>query len=143
MPPVDRDQLEKQIKKEHKDLLHQLLEKRDQLVDQIRDLSSSSLTSNRQAGEELADVGGDDFMREVELHLVGEEEKIYYLIEDALERMQDGTYGGCVDCGGKIPKGRLQAIPYAKLCVECKQTREENEGVPPEKERDEVEELVE
>ena len=40
-------------------------------------------------------------------------------IEDALERIRDGSYGSCENCQGKIPKERLKAIPYARRCVKC------------------------
>lgn len=122
-----------------------LLKKRDQLIDQIQQLSESSLASNRQAGEELADVGSDDFMREVELALASEEERQFLLVQEAIERLHDGSYGQCVDCGGAIGDGRLEAIPYAKLCVDCKTLREENDGMPPEEnvEPETAEQLVE
>lgn len=126
-------------------LYNTLIEKRDQLIDQIHSLSESSLVSSRQAGEELADVGSDDFMREVELALASEEERQFLLVQEAIERLHEGSYGQCVDCGGAIGEGRLQAIPYAKLCVDCKGLREENNGMPPEEklEPEEVEQLVE
>ncbi len=143
MAKIDREELIQKIPREQQDLLESLLEKRDQLVDQIKNLSAASLNQNRQAGEELADVGGDNFMQEMELSLVGEEEKMYYLIEEALERMQNGEYGICNDCGDKIPRGRLEAIPYAKLCVGCKEKREENEGMPQGQDYQDAEELVE
>ncbi len=121
-----------------------LLDMRDQLVDQIKDLSSSSLISTRAAGEELADVGSDNFMRDMELTLVGEEQKTFQLIQEAISRVEDGTYGKCIDCGKLIPEGRLKAIPYAKLCISCKEVREANDGMPPEERAAEVaEELVE
>jgi len=121
-----------------------LLGLRDQIYDQIRTLSSSSLRANRSAGEELADVGSDDFIREIELSLVGEEQKTFLLINEAIERLDDGSYGSCIDCGGTISDGRLKAIPYAKLCVECKAAREANDGLPPDEiEEETADELVE
>src|SRR3989339_1495344 len=74
-----------------------LLDLRSQMAAQIRSLSASSLTSNKQAGEELADVGSDDFMRDTELALMGEEEKRLDLIERALQRIEEGSYGICQD----------------------------------------------
>ena len=47
-------------------------------------------------------------------------------IQDAFERIKDGSYGSCEKCQGKIPKERLRAIPYAPLCVKC-QTKAERE----------------
>lgn len=46
-------------------------------------------------------------------------------IEAALQRMADGTYGQCAGCGGAIGRGRLEAIPEAKLCVDCEERSEE------------------
>ena len=45
-------------------------------------------------------------------------------VERALERLDDGTYGRCENCGNPIPKARLQAFPRATLCVTCKQREE-------------------
>lgn len=101
---------------------------RDELVKQIRVLSSSSLISSRQAGEELADVGSDDFIRETELALMTEEGKQLALINLALESIQNGTYGICVDCEKVISEGRLRAKPFARLCIDCKTLREKDEG---------------
>jgi len=118
-----------------------LLELRDHLVDQMRQLSGASLTSNRQPGEELADVGSDNFSQEMGLTLLNADDQRFSLIQDALQRIKEGSYGSCIDCGTEIPKGRLKAIPYAKLCIHCKEIREKNEGIPPREELEE--ELVE
>lgn len=138
-------ELETKLSGKNRQYYDLLVKKRDQLIDQIQQLSKSSLVSSRQAGEELADVGSDDFMREVELALASEEERQFMLIQEAVERLYEGTYGQCVDCGGAVGDGRLKAIPYAKLCVNCKTLREENNGMPPEEnvEPEEAEQLVE
>jgi RNA polymerase-binding protein DksA len=47
-------------------------------------------------------------------------------IEDALERMAEGTYGTCEECGEAIPKARLEAIPYATYCLPCRQAIEDD-----------------
>ncbi|MBN2448983.1 MAG: TraR/DksA C4-type zinc finger protein [Lentisphaeria bacterium] len=103
-----------------------LLQERESIVRQIRSLSSASLTSSRQAGEELADVGSDDFIRETELHLMTEESNNLAQINAALESIAAGSYGICVDCAKAISVGRLRAKPYARRCIDCKTAREEN-----------------
>jgi DnaK suppressor protein len=115
-----------------------LLETRDNIIEQIRHLSAASLISPRQAGEELADVGSDDFLRDMELSQMGAEREKFLLIQDALERIKQGTYGLCLDCQRPIKRGRLDAIPYAKLCIRCKTNRELNGGNPPSEEADEL-----
>jgi DnaK suppressor protein len=67
----------------------------------------------------MADLGTDNFEREFTLSLMESEEDTLGRIEASLERIEDGTYGDCGECGAKIPKARLNAIPYATLCVKC------------------------
>jgi DnaK suppressor protein len=73
----------------------------------------------------MAELGSDNFDRELTLSLVGTENDTLDQIEAAIERIEDGTYGQCDECGGKISKPRLEAIPYAALCVRCASKREE------------------
>ncbi|OHB71951.1 MAG: transcriptional regulator [Planctomycetes bacterium RBG_13_63_9] len=67
----------------------------------------------------MADIGSDNFEQEFTLSLMQNEEGTLELIEASLERIEEGTYGQCEECGVKIPKTRLNAIPYASLCVKC------------------------
>jgi RNA polymerase-binding protein DksA len=67
----------------------------------------------------MADIGSDNYEQEFSLSLMENEGAALAKIEDSLERIEDGTYGACEECGGKIPKTRLNAIPYATLCVKC------------------------
>ncbi len=48
------------------------------------------------------------------------------LIDSALSRIQNGRYGACMKCGKKIPSERLEAIPYALMCIDCKSSDEKN-----------------
>jgi DnaK suppressor protein len=65
------------------------------------------------------------------LTLMSEEGRKIALIQDAIQRLIDGSYGECVDCRSKISQGRLDALPYAKLCIQCKTAREQNDNLPP------------
>ena len=67
----------------------------------------------------MADMGSDNFEQEFTLSLMESEEETLDQIEVALERVEEGVYGLCVECDGKIPKARLQAIPYTAYCVKC------------------------
>ena len=67
----------------------------------------------------MADIGSDNFEQEFTLSLMENEGAALEKIEASLERIDDGTYGTCEECGVKIPKSRLNAIPYATLCVKC------------------------
>ena len=67
----------------------------------------------------MADIGSDNFDQEFTLSLMENDEGTLEQIEDALERIESGTYGACVECGGRIPKARLNAIPYTPHCIKC------------------------
>ena len=67
----------------------------------------------------MAELGSDNFAQEFTLSLLESENDALDQIEAAIERIEDGSYGQCEECGGKIPKPRLEAIPYAALCVKC------------------------
>ena len=79
----------------------------------------------------MADYGGENFRRDMELQMLTEDGNVLELIEDAIKRLVDGDYGKCVDCGDNIPKGRLEVKPYALYCTNCKSIREQNDGMNP------------
>ena len=73
----------------------------------------------------MADIGTDNFEQEFTLSLMETEGGTLEEIETALERMEDGTYAQCEECGSKIPKKRLDAIPYTAMCIKCASRFEE------------------
>jgi len=74
----------------------------------------------------MAELGSDNFTQELTLSLLGSENDALDQIEAAIERIEDGGYGQCEECGEKIPKSRLEAIPYAALCVRCAAQQEKD-----------------
>ena len=72
----------------------------------------------------MADMASDDYERDFSLGRATDEQKALYVIDEALKRIEDGTYGSCSQCGKAIPKSRLKAIPQADLCIECKKMNE-------------------
>ena len=67
----------------------------------------------------LADLGTDNYDQEFTLGLIENEQGTLELVNEALERMDRGSFGKCVACGEPISKPRLQAIPYARHCIRC------------------------
>jgi RNA polymerase-binding transcription factor DksA len=65
------------------------------------------------------DVGPDSYEQEFTLSLIQNEEETLDMIESALERIEDGQYGICVECDGRISKARLNAIPHTPFCIKC------------------------
>jgi DnaK suppressor protein len=75
----------------------------------------------------MAELGSDNFEQEFTLSLLATEEDTLGMIERALERIENGTYGTCEECDGSIPKARLNALPHTPMCVKCASTRDARE----------------
>jgi DnaK suppressor protein len=74
--------------------------------------------------KDLADVAADDIDRKTLEALGSVELRRLQLIESALSRVENKKYGLCAKCGKKIPRERLEAIPYALMCINCKSSEE-------------------
>ena len=72
----------------------------------------------------MADQGTDNFDRELALNLASSRQEYLYDIEDAIRRVDEGTYGACESCGGAIELARLKALPFAKKCMACQNAAE-------------------
>jgi DnaK suppressor protein len=98
----------------------------------LSDAAESVLIADEASGE-INTGGGDQHLADHATELYGRElddsleenvEHVLQEIEDALQRIEEGTYGTCAVCGREIPEERLAAVPYATLCVEDKRARE-------------------
>ena len=74
--------------------------------------------------KDLADIASDDIDRKIIEALGSQELKRLKLIDSALGRIQQGQYGHCIKCGRHIPQERLEVIPYALMCIDCKSEEE-------------------
>jgi RNA polymerase-binding protein DksA len=113
-----------------------LLSIREKLVGKVDSMQGEALKRSRQdaSGDlsnvpiHMADVGTDNYERELMIELIQNGEESVRSIDTALEKIEDGTFGVCELCAKKINKERLKAVPYAKLCIDC-QREEEIENV--------------
>jgi DnaK suppressor protein len=109
-----------------------LLELRARLRGDVNGLADAALRKSRSEANgdlssmpiHMADIGSDNFEQEFTLSLMENDGAALEKIEASLERIEEGTYGSCEECGVKIPKSRLNAIPYAILCVKCASQQE-------------------
>jgi DnaK suppressor protein len=67
----------------------------------------------------MADLGTENYDQEFTLGLIENEQGTLGLVNEALDRMERGTFGQCAECGESISRPRLQAIPYARHCIRC------------------------
>lgn len=73
----------------------------------------------------MADQGTETMDREMAFMMASKQGRLIYHIDEALRRIKDGTYGTCQSCSKQISVARLEAVPHARLCIECK-SREED-----------------
>ena len=100
-----------------------LLALRQTIVGKTATLKTNALEQTiDRAGED--EDGSDSFMRLQNLGQVGEQNKTLQKIDEALHRIEDGTYGICEVCGQLIRKPRLQNLPFAHTCMECQSEME-------------------
>ena len=74
--------------------------------------------------KDLADIASDDIDRKMIEAIGSQELKRLKLIDSALTRIKQGKYGLCIKCSKRIPQNRLEAIPYALMCIDCKTDEE-------------------
>ena len=74
--------------------------------------------------QDLADQATEGYRKEFLYSLSDGERQTLLQVEEALRRMDEGTYEECTICGNKIPLPRLRAIPWASLCIECQERQE-------------------
>jgi DnaK suppressor protein len=88
------------------------------LEDETGELVSGS------ADQHMADTATETVGREIDYTLEESDGRLLAAIDDALARIDVGTYGICVNCGAQIAPERLEAMPWATLCIECKRKEE-------------------
>jgi DnaK suppressor protein len=86
--------------------------------------SLSDVSGENNYRDHMADQGSATFSRELDMTLVDNARENLVRIDAALVRMESGEYGVCTRCGAPIPAGRLEAMPDADLCIECKEWEE-------------------
>jgi RNA polymerase-binding transcription factor DksA len=112
-----------------------LLDLRKKMVGNVASMEDEALGKSGQdaSGDlsnvpiHMADVGTDNYERDLTIGLIQNGEEELKAIDNALERIGEKTYGSCEECGTKISKARLTALPYVQNCIEC-QRLEEEEG---------------
>ncbi|MCK4282741.1 MAG: TraR/DksA C4-type zinc finger protein [Candidatus Brocadiae bacterium] len=119
--------------RERKQFRKMLIELKRKLTNNIGHLQNDALktageTVDEWSGvptEHMAERGSDNFVRDLMIKVLQDSDAELCDINVALEKLEAGTYGLCENCSGKLKKKRLRALPFARLCIECKQEEEQ------------------
>lgn len=109
-----------------------ILKIKERILDEIKHISEDTLKKSQKdaAGDisgytyHMADVATDTYDREFSLGLASNERQSLYELDEAIKRVEDGTFGICEECKTPISKTRLKAVPFARLCVKCQERKE-------------------
>ena len=107
----------------YRQLLTQL---RREVSGDISDLEADAFSTDgdRLSVDNPADIGSESFAQEFSLELLQRDEATLAEIDEALDRVQAGTFGLCESCEEAIPRARLNAVPHARFCVDCQRKNE-------------------
>jgi len=110
---------------EEKDRVMRSLAQHEKIIKHTDD--QSGVEMGKAHSNHMADQGSDEYQYETTIKFANTEGRYLYNIEEALRRIEDGSYGKCQDCGKPIALPRLKRLPYTRLCIECKE-KEEAQG---------------
>jgi DnaK suppressor protein len=127
MANIERERRNDPLRRERYQVLKDMLEtRRQEIQDKLRSLRETlpnEITNVRDAEEQSV----HDFVQDVELALMEMKSETLQKIDDALRRLEEGSYGTCAECGREISEARLRALPFALLCIEDQERVEEAE----------------
>ena len=101
-----------------------LLDMKAQVLRGIRDDMKEDREGQKDEGRDTYDVASEERDREINYLLTDRDRGKVQSIDQALERLDEGTYGVCESCEGEITPERLKAMPFTRLCVQCQSERE-------------------
>ena len=108
-----------------------LMRIKEQITGDIRGLSDENNGSGNDRGGDvsghalhMADVATDMYDKEFTLGLAANDRELLYRVNEALDRIEDGSYGLCMNCKKPIPTTRLKAIPHTQTCLKCQELQE-------------------
>jgi DnaK suppressor protein len=109
--------------------LKRILEERrreimDQVQGKIRDVRSEGANNPNQGVLDAAESSENDIQDDIEFALIQMKSETLNKIEEALHRLDEGTFGYCFECGEEISERRLRALPFAVRCKDCEEARE-------------------
>ena len=112
----------------YKSIQKMLVKMRDEIIQEIANTRKMEADDLRNEIGDLYDLA--DKERDLQLsHILGDRDRGKLIeIDEALERIEDNTYGICEECGKRITSDRLKVMPFARLCVPCKSTMEKQMG---------------
>lgn len=121
--------MERDDKGRHGELRKMLIEIRDEILGKIAEEMGSKLEEDPRMSTlstlDIGDLSQLDIDEDIDYTLLNRQIERLHQVEEALDRLEEGTYGVCEDCGMPIKMERLKALPFTTYCVDCQSRREQ------------------
>jgi DnaK suppressor protein len=111
-------------KRKAKTYRDKLLLRREGLVGQVQAAEAYTRERDAEATQDPADMAANAYTKELLVSMSANDRQLLESIDAALERIEVGQYGKCVNCGQPIQEKRLEAVPWARLCLRCQDLNE-------------------
>ena len=111
-------------KRKTKSYRDRLLARRESLFSQVTEAEMSSRERDLEATQDPADMAANAYTKELLISMSANDRKLLQLIDEALERVEGGEYGECVNCGELVSEKRLDAVPWTRYCLKCQDLQE-------------------
>jgi DnaK suppressor protein len=102
-----------------------LLTKQEELLRLATKSEKDGREADEEATQDIADKAANSYTKEFLFHQSDEHRRLLQLVDEALQRMKDGTYGQCVACQEEVQQKRLEAVPWARHCIECQEKQDQ------------------
>lgn len=102
-----------------------LLAKQEELLRQVSKSEQDGRQADEEATQDIADKAANSYTKEFLFHQSDDNRRMLQLITEALERLKNGSYGLCVACGEEVQVKRLEAVPWARHCIECQEKQDQ------------------
>ena len=102
-----------------------LLDRRQELQEIVSKSEQDGREADEEPAQDIADKATNSYTKEFLFKKSSDGRFILQLVQEALFRLEDGSYGACVACGGEMQQKRLDAVPWARHCIECQEKQEQ------------------
>ena len=114
-------------KKKLESYKQRLLERQQQLQAIVSRTEHDGREADEEVANDVADKASNSYTKEFLFKKVNDDRFILTLITEALDRMKAGEFGTCVHCGGEMQAKRLEAVPWARHCIQCQEKQEQGQ----------------
>jgi DnaK suppressor protein len=116
--------MQRMDKRKAKTYRDKLMVRREGLVGQVQAAEAYTRERDAEATQDPADMAANAYTKELLVSMSANDRQLLESIDAALERIEEGKYGKCVNCGQPIQEKRLEAVPWARLCLRCQDLNE-------------------